>query len=77
MESSLGFVTPVRMHFDQALALQNGHSLPAYDLMVETYGTLNSARSNAVLICHALNASHHVAGVDPDSAEVGWWDNMI
>ncbi|MGI4984696.1 MAG: homoserine O-succinyltransferase MetX, partial [Janthinobacterium lividum] len=42
-----------------------------------TYGTLNSARSNAVLICHALNASHHVAGVDPDSAEVGWWDNMI
>ncbi|MGI4862227.1 MAG: homoserine O-succinyltransferase MetX [Janthinobacterium lividum] len=77
MESSLGFVTPVRMHFDQALALQNGQSLPAYDLMVETYGTLNRERSNAVLICHALNASHHVAGIDPDSAEVGWWDNMV
>ncbi len=38
----------------------------------------NAARSNAVLICHALNASHHVAGThvdDPDS--VGWWDNMV
>ncbi len=77
MESSIGFVTPVRMHFDQALALQNGQTLPAYDLMVETYGTLNAARSNAVLICHALNASHHVAGIDADTQEVGWWDNMI
>ena len=52
--------------------------LDAYDLMYETYGTLNPARSNAVLVCHALNASHHVAGYyaeDPD--KVGWWDNMI
>lgn len=77
MESSIGFVTPVRMHFDQALALQNGQSLSSYDLMVETYGTLNAARSNAVLICHALNASHHVAGIHADSQEVGWWDNMV
>ncbi len=46
--------------------------------MCETYGELNAARSNAVLICHALNASHHVAGThadDPDS--LGWWDNMV
>jgi len=52
--------------------------LDAYELMYETYGTLNAARSNAVLVCHALNASHHVAGYyaeEPD--KVGWWDNMI
>lgn len=52
--------------------------LANYDLVYETYGTLNAVRSNAVLVCHALNASHHVAGRyndDPDS--VGWWDNMV
>ncbi len=49
-----------------------------YDLAYETYGRLNHARDNAVLVCHALNAAHHVAGYyadDPDN--VGWWDNMI
>ena len=49
-----------------------------YDLAFETYGTLNADKSNAVLVCHALNASHHVAGVyenQPD--EHGWWDNMV
>ena len=40
--------------------------------------TLNAARSNAVLVCHALNASHHVAGVYADNPkDVGWWDNMV
>jgi len=77
MESSIGLVSPVKMHFAQALALQNGHAISAYDLMVETYGTLNAARSNAVLICHALNASHHVAGIDAETQERGWWDNMV
>ena len=52
--------------------------LDAYDLMYETYGTLNAAKSNAVLVCHALNASHHVAGYYADEPNnVGWWDNMI
>ena len=66
------------MHFDAALPLQSGASLRDYALSFETYGTLNAARSNAVLICHALNASHHVAGVyaGQDKSE-GWWDNMI
>ncbi len=66
------------MHFDTPLACRSGPVLDAYDLMYETYGTLNAARSNAVLVCHALNASHHVAGYyaeDPNN--VGWWDNMI
>ena len=70
--------TPQSMHFETALPLQSGASLRAYDLSFETYGTLNADNSNAVLICHALNASHHVAGVyaGRDKSE-GWWDTMI
>jgi homoserine O-acetyltransferase/O-succinyltransferase len=52
--------------------------LDAYDLVYETYGELNAAKSNAVLVCHALNAAHHVAGFYADDPQnVGWWDNMI
>ena len=75
--------TPQSMHFDQALPLQSGAALRSYDMSYETYGTLNADKSNAVLICHALNASHHVAGVYVDAAGAvvdkseGWWDNMI
>ncbi len=75
--------TPLTMHFAEALPLQSGASIRAYDLSYETYGTLNADKSNAVLICHALNASHHVAGVYLDAAgqvmpkSEGWWDNMI
>jgi homoserine O-acetyltransferase len=70
--------TPQRYAFDQPLPLKSGSAMPAYELMVETYGELDATRSNAVLICHALNASHHVAGTygdDPKTA--GWWDNMV
>ena len=75
---SIGIVAPQKMHFTEPLQLQNGSSLAGYDLMVETYGTLNAARSNAVLVCHALNASHHVAGVYADNPkDIGWWDNMV
>ena len=70
--------TSQSMHFADALPLQSGASICAYDLSYETYGTLNADKSNAVLICHALNASHHVAGVyaGQDKSE-GWWDTMI
>ena len=71
-------VTPQSMHFADRLPLQSGASLRDYSLKYETYGTLNADHSNAVLICHALNASHHVAGVYEDQAKSeGWWDNMI
>ncbi|RYF72639.1 MAG: homoserine O-acetyltransferase [Comamonadaceae bacterium] len=66
------------MEFPGPLALRSGTSIRDYRLAYETYGTLDASRSNAVLICHALNASHHVAGVyagQPRSE--GWWDNMI
>jgi homoserine O-acetyltransferase len=52
--------------------------LPAYDLVYETYGTLNAARSNAILVCHALSGHHHVAGTMPEDPDnVGWWDNIV
>jgi len=69
---------PQSAHFAEPLPLASGASLRAYDLAYETYGALNAAKSNAILICHALNASHHVAGVyenEPDN--LGWWDNMV
>ena len=70
--------TPQSMHFDAPLALQSGASIRHYDLVFETYGTLNADKSNAVLICHALNASHHVAGVYEGQAKSeGWWDSMV
>jgi len=70
--------TPQFMHFPEALPLQGGASIQDYTLAYETYGTLNAERSNAVLVCHALNASHHVAGVyEGQPKSEGWWDNMI
>jgi len=70
--------TPQSMSFAAALPLQSGASLRDYALSFETYGTLNAAKSNAVLVCHALNASHHVAGVyEGQPKSEGWWDNMI
>lgn len=70
--------TPHTMQFADALPLQSGRSMGDYTLAYETYGTLNADKSNAVLVCHALNASHHVAGVYADQpSNVGWWDNMI
>lgn len=69
---------PQSMLFEAPLPLQSGASIRGYSLSYETYGTLNADKSNAVLICHALNASHHVAGVYADQPKnLGWWDNMI
>jgi homoserine O-acetyltransferase len=82
-EEAVLVATAQSMHFAQPLPLLSGASIRAYDLSFETYGTLNADRSNAVLICHALNASHHVAGVYLDDAgqvkekSEGWWDTMI
>jgi homoserine O-acetyltransferase len=70
--------TPQTLHFEAALPLQSGASVRDYVLRYETYGQLNADKSNAVLICHALNADHHVAGhYDGQPKSQGWWDNMI
>jgi len=77
-QRSVGAVRPQIMHFDQPLDMRSGAVLEAYDLAYETYGTLNAERSNAVLVCHALNAAHHVAGYYADDPRnIGWWDNMV
>ena len=75
---SIGAVTPRRMRFAEPIRLQGGATIDEYGLVFETYGRLNAARTNAVLVCHALNAAHHVAGYYADDpANIGWWDNMI
>jgi homoserine O-acetyltransferase len=73
---AIGVVSAQQMHFSEPLPLKSGAVLADCELRYETYGTLNAARSNAVLVCHALNASHHVAGVDA-SGQTGWWDNLV
>jgi homoserine O-acetyltransferase len=75
---SVGQVTPQAMQFAEPLPLKSGAQLRDYALVYETYGSLNAAKSNAVLVCHALNASHHVAGTYPGEAKSeGWWDNLV
>ncbi len=74
--ASIGIVTAQQMHFSPPLALTSGAVLADYTLVYETYGTLNADKSNAVLVCHALNAGHHVAGTDAQG-NLGWWDNLV
>jgi len=75
---SVGHVQPQSIHFAEPLPLKSGSTLRDYTLVYETYGTLNAARDNAVLVCHALNASHHVAGTyDGQPKSEGWWDNLV
>lgn len=75
---SVGIVSPSVMHFDEPLALECGRELARYDLKYETYGTLNAARSNAVLICHALSGHHHAAGYHSmEDKRPGWWETAI
>ena len=76
---SVGLITPQTAHFDEPLALDCGRTLADYEMVYETYGTLNADRSNAVLICHALSGDHHVAGYhdEDDPSKPGWWDNCI
>ena len=75
---SVGAATPQRAGFLEPLILRAGKTLASYELVYETYGTLNADKSNAVLVCHALSGNHHVAGYYADDPKkVGWWDNMI
>ena len=77
-KNSVGIVAAQTAHFEQALTLKSGAVLPQFDLVYETYGKLNADQSNAVLICHALSGTHHVAGkYSADDKYPGWWDNLI
>ena len=76
--NSVGLVTPQFARFTAPLQLDCGTALEPYELAYETYGTLNSARDNAILICPALSGDHHAAGYHPAALnKPGWWDNCI
>ncbi|MGB2317191.1 MAG: homoserine O-succinyltransferase MetX [Litorivicinaceae bacterium] len=78
MAASLGIVTPEIIPFETKLKLERGGYLSRYDLIVETYGTLNAAKSNAVLVCHALSGDHHAAGYhESEPNKPGWWNHYI
>jgi len=75
---SIGVVAPQRVRFTQPLVLRCGATLTDYDLVYETYGMLNATRSNAILVCHALSGSHHVAGrYAGEPKNTGWWNNIV
>ena len=75
---SVGIVTPHCIHFDEELSLRSGNVLSGFDLMIETYGQLNTDKSNAILICHALSGDHHAAGYhDEEDSKPGWWDSCV
>jgi homoserine O-acetyltransferase/O-succinyltransferase len=75
---SIGLVTPRTAHFDEPLMLACGRELTSYDLVYETYGTLNSSGSNAILVCHALSGHHHAAGYHSEQdRKPGWWNECI
>ncbi|HEX8987721.1 MAG TPA: homoserine O-acetyltransferase [Rhodocyclaceae bacterium] len=77
--TGVGIVESQRARFEAPLQLRSGAALPGFELAFETYGTLNAAKSNAILVCHALSGHHHVAGryADSDKNGVGWWDNIV
>jgi len=76
--NSIGIVSAQRATFDTPLVFRSGAVLPRYELVYETYGTLNADKSNAILVCHALSGHHHVAGYYADDPHnIGWWDTMI
>ena len=78
LNGSVGEVAPQFLKFPQPLPLRSGAQLRDYTLAYETYGSLNADKSNAVLVCHALNASHHVAGAYAgQDRSKGWWDNLV
>lgn len=77
-DDSIGLVKSSIFHFDEPLALASGLTLNEYELVYETYGKLNAARDNAVLVCHALSGTHHLAGYySMDDRKPGWWENIV
>lgn len=76
--NSVGVVTPETFHYTEPFTVSCGRTLNGFDIVYETYGTLNTKKNNAVLICHALSGDHHAAGVhDTEDKKPGWWDHYI
>src|SRR2546426_1465504 len=64
------------VRFD-SIPLDNGATLAPVEVAYETYGELNAAKSNAILVLHAFSGDAHAAGISPETGKPGWWDNMI
>ena len=64
-------------HFPEGLALDCGQVLDEFALAYRTYGTLNAARSNAILVCHALTGDQYLAEQQPVTGKPGWWSNLV
>ena len=62
---------------EHTLALDSGATLAPVEVAYETYGALDPARANAVVVCHALTGDAHAAGHHGDPDRRGWWDNII
>ena len=62
---------------DKPLALDAGVSLSPFQIAYKTYGALNAARSNAVLVCHALTGDQHVSSRHPVTKKQGWWETLV
>ena len=70
-------VQDLRLTLKDPLVLQSGETLSPVTLAYQTYGTLNAARSNGVLVCHALTGDHYVADVHPLTGKPGWWVDLV
>ncbi|MEP6568081.1 MAG: alpha/beta fold hydrolase, partial [Mesorhizobium sp.] len=67
----------LRFGADKPLKLDAGTLLSPFQIAYQTYGTLNDARSNAILVCHALTGDQHVASTNPVTGKPGWWEVLI
>src|SRR5450759_5218065 len=64
------------VRFD-CIALDNGTTLGPVEVAYETYGELNAAKTNAIVVLHAISGDAHAAGISAETGKPGWWDNMI
>ena len=65
------------LRLERPLKLDSGARLEGVEIAFQTYGRLNAARSNAVLVCHAITGDQHVASTHPVTGKPGWWDRMV
>jgi homoserine O-acetyltransferase/O-succinyltransferase len=74
----VGLVEARDFHCRAPFTFESGQTLPGFTLRYETYGRLNAARDNVIVICHALSGDHHCAGINsPADRKPGWWNNLI